>query len=183
MTEQKTRTTGKALKLKKRLRQKKPSFVRPESWRYVRIKESWRRPRGLDHKVRIQYDGWPPGVSAGYRRPKAIRGVHPSGYREVLVFNVEDLQNIDRETHAVRIAHAVGKRKKARILVEAKKKRLRVLNIREIKETKEPVEEEKEPTEEGKLEEKEEEKEVEEAEEPKRKRGRTKKRKEETEKQ
>jgi large subunit ribosomal protein L32e len=180
MTERQTGTMSKVLKLKKRLKQKKPSFVRPESWRYVRIKENWRRPRGLDHKVRLKYDGWPPGVSIGYRRPKTIRGLHPSGYKEVLVYNTEGLQKIDPKTQAIRIAHTVGKRKRVKILVEAKKKKIRVLNIKEIKEAKEPVVEEKELTEEEKLEEKEEEKEEEEKEEPKPKRGRVKKRKEDT---
>ena len=136
--------TEKMLKLRRRARQRKPKFVRPESWRYVRIKENWRRPRGLDHKVRLKYDGWPPGVSIGYRRPRAIRELHPSGYKEVLVYNLGGLMGINRETQAIRIAHTVGKRKRAKILVEARKKKITILNLKEVKE----VVEEKESTEE-----------------------------------
>lgn len=143
MTEQSRQITKKTLKLKRRIRQKKPKFVRSESWRYVRIKENWRRPRGLDHKMRIKYDGWPPGVSVGYGGPKATRGLHPSGYREVLVYNVEGLRGIDTKTQAIRIAHTVGKRKKARILAEAKKKRIAVLNIKEAVPREEKLTEEK----------------------------------------
>jgi large subunit ribosomal protein L32e len=143
MTEQGGQITKKTLKLKRRIRQKKPKFVRSESWRYVRIKENWRRPRGLDHKMRIKYDGWPPSVSVGYRGPKATRGLHPSGYREVLVYNVEGLSGIDTKTQAVRIAHTVGKRKKAGILAEAKKKRIAVLNIKEAVPREEKLTEEK----------------------------------------
>jgi large subunit ribosomal protein L32e len=134
MTAQTNGTLERALRLRKRMKQKKPNFVRPESWRYVRIKENWRRPRGLDHKVRLMYDGWPPGVSIGYRSPKATRGLHPSGYREVLVFNVEGLKNVDPKTQAIRIAHTVGKRKRVKILAEAKRKRLTILNVTMIKE-------------------------------------------------
>src|SRR4030043_1292200 len=144
MTAQTNGTPERALRLKKRMKQKKPNFVRPESWRYVRIKENWRRPRGLDHKVRLMYDGWPPGVSIGYRSPKATRGLHPSGYREVLVFNVEELKNVDPKTQAIRIAHTVGKRKRVKILAEAKRKRLTILNVTTIKEK---AAAEKEPTE------------------------------------
>jgi len=26
-----------------------PDFVRPESWRYVRLETNWRKPKGIDH--------------------------------------------------------------------------------------------------------------------------------------
>jgi large subunit ribosomal protein L32e len=116
----------------RRTRRKKPKFVRPESWRYVRLKENWRRPRGLDHKVRLGYRGWPPGVSSGYGGPRVTRGLHPSGHREIRVHNVEALEGVDPGTQVVRIAHTVGKRKKARILTEAKKRKISILNIKEV---------------------------------------------------
>jgi len=175
MTVETNKTPKRALRLRKRLKQKKPNFVRPESWRYVRIKENWRRPRGLDHKVRLMYDGWPPGVSVGYRSPRATRGLHPSGYREVLVFNVEELENVDPKTQAIRIAHTVGKRKRVKILAEAKKKRLTILNVTTVKEK---AAEEKEPTEQEKLEMKEEQLKMEEDDKPKQKREKPKRAKE-----
>jgi large subunit ribosomal protein L32e len=153
MTGQSQGTAKKALKLRRQAKLKKPNFVRPESWRYFRLKENWRRPRGLDHKTRIKYAGWPPGVSIGYRGPKITRGLHPSGYREVLTYNVEELKGIDPKTQAVRIAHTVGKRKRSKIFTEAKKKRITVLNIKQITPKEEELAEEK-------LEEKEEEKET-----------------------
>jgi large subunit ribosomal protein L32e len=115
----------------RRIKRKKPKFVRPESWRYVRVKENWRRPRGLDHKMRLRYRGWPPRVSSGYGGPRATRGLHSSGYREILAHNVEALEGVDPRTQVVRIAHTVGKRKKARILTEARKRKIFVLNIKE----------------------------------------------------
>lgn len=154
-----TATTEKALQLRESVKKKKPGFVRPESWRYKRLSESWRRPRGLDNKMRRKIKGWPPTVNVGYRGPKATRGLHPSGYKEVLVYNTEDLKKIDSKTQAARIAHTVGKRKRARILVEARKKKITILNLKEVKEV---VEEEKELTEEKEKEEKLKEEEVEE---------------------
>jgi large subunit ribosomal protein L32e len=127
---------------RRRMRRKKPKFVRPESWRYVRLKESWRRPRGLDHKMRLRYRGWPPRVSSGYGGPRVTRGLHSSGYREILVYNVGALEGVDPRTQVVRIAHTVGRRKKARILTEARKKNIFVLNIKEALPKKaEPTEE------------------------------------------
>jgi large subunit ribosomal protein L32e len=151
MTEQGTNDTAKALKVRARVKRRKPAFVRPESWRYMRLKENWRRPRGLDHKIRRKIKGWPAAVSTGYQGPKVARGLHPSGYREVLVYNTEDLMNVDPKTQAIRIAHTVGRRKRARIIVEARKKKMTILNLKEAREV---VEEEKKAAEEKKAEEK-----------------------------
>ena len=116
------------LRLRRRIASKRPRFRRQESWRYVRIKENWRRPRGIDSKMRLKKKGWPPSPSVGYRGPKAVRGLHPSGYEEVLVYNVGDLAAIDPETQAIRIAGAVGARKRAQILEEAERRGIKVLN-------------------------------------------------------
>jgi large subunit ribosomal protein L32e len=146
MTEPNTITPKKALKLRKRVKGKKPRFVRPESWRYFRLKENWRNPRGLDHKVRLMYKGWPPAAGSGYGGPKVSRGFHPSGYKEAMVYNVEQLSEIEPKLQAIRIGHRVGKRKKANILAEARRRKIVVLNLREIKEApkEKPTEEEKE---------------------------------------
>jgi len=132
----------KALRIKARIKRKKPDFVRQESWRYDRLKENWRRPRGIDNKMRRKIKGWPPTVNVGYRSPKAARGLHPSGYEEVLVHNVEELKNVNPKTQAVRIAHTVGKRKRAQILMQARKRKITVLNLGEVKEEAEKEKEE-----------------------------------------
>lgn len=179
MIEQDKATLERALKLRARIKKKKPEFVRQESWRYKRLKENWRRPRGIDNKMRRKIKGWPPTVSVGYRGPKAARGLHPSGYNEVLVHNTEELEKINPETQAIRIAHTVGKRKRAEILVEARKRKIKILNFKEAEEV---VREEKEIVEEEEPEEKEEKKKVSENQKTRRTRKKTKKRKRRTEK-
>ncbi len=118
----------KLLELRKKIKSKKPDFVRYESWRYKRVKPNWRKPKGIDSKVREKRKGWIKMPDVGYRSPKVVRGLHPSGFEEVLVYRPEDLEKLDPTKHAVRIAHTVGTRKRLTILEKAEELELVVLN-------------------------------------------------------
>jgi len=128
MSEKKPQLQREALQTRARARNKKPAFLRHESWRDTKFSESWRRPRGLDNKIRQKVKGWPASPSTGYKGPKIARGLHPSGYREVLVYNAETVATIDPNTQAIRIGHTVGKRKRALIISEAEKLQVKLLN-------------------------------------------------------
>ncbi|MFB0502080.1 MAG: 50S ribosomal protein L32e [Candidatus Bathyarchaeia archaeon] len=136
-----------ALAVRKRVKSKKPDFKRQESWRYKRVGKSWRRPRGLDSKMRKRVKGWPKSVAVGYRGPKEARGLHPSGYVEVLVRNVDDISGVDPETQAIRIAHTVGERKRVEILARAGDMGIYVLNPKRVAEAEEELAEEEEEAE------------------------------------
>ena len=147
MAKRKLSLQEKALRTRKRAKNKKPEFLRQESWRYSKLSESWRRPRGLDNKMRRKIKGWPPTVSVGYKGPKVARGLHPSGYREVLVHNVKEISGVDPKTQAARIAHTVGKKKRAQILAAARKNKVVILNVKVVKESAEEKEEKPEEAE------------------------------------
>jgi large subunit ribosomal protein L32e len=133
-------------------KRKKPKFVQPESWRYKRVKENWRKPRGIDSKVRKKVKGWPRSPRVGYRSSKEIRGLHPSGYEEIRVQRVDDLSKVDPQRQAIRIAHTVSAKKRIEISAKADESRIHILNPRKKKEEEfkeEETEKEEEPKEEG----------------------------------
>jgi large subunit ribosomal protein L32e len=127
---------------------KKPKFKRQESWRYKRVKASWRKPRGIDSKMRQKVKGWPSSPEAGYSGPKKTRGLHPSGYVEIHVQTVEDLNAINPENQTIRIGRTVGGKKRVEILAKADEKGIHVLNPRMAKEVEEYEEKEIEAKEE-----------------------------------
>ncbi|ELZ03286.1 MULTISPECIES: 50S ribosomal protein L32e [Natrialba] len=114
--------------LNRRKSEGKPQFNRQDYHMKKRTPESWRRPRGQLSKQRKGIKGKGPKVEAGYRTPTDVRGKHPSGFEEVYVENVDDLEGVDGDTEAVRIASAVGARKRERIEEVAEDEGVRVLN-------------------------------------------------------
>jgi large subunit ribosomal protein L32e len=124
MSEEKQRL----MKLRKRINKKRPHFKRFESWRFVRIKDQWRKPRGIDNKMRTEESGWPKSVKVGYRGPAAVRGLHPTGKEEVMVWNAEDVEGVDVETQVARIGGSVGGRKREAILSKAEELDIHILN-------------------------------------------------------
>ena len=150
MTEEIPQTTinQRALLMRKRVASKRPRFRQQESWRYKRLGDRWKKPFGIDNKMRKRTKGWPRIVEIGYRGPKSARGLHPSGYADVLVRTLEDVEKINAATQAIRIYHAIGTRKRLEILEHARGKNIRILNSKEAKETKDAGKEPEEPKEE-----------------------------------
>lgn len=109
---------------------KLPDFKRQEWFRYKRLGDHWRKPRGLHSKMRVNKGYRPPRVRVGFRTPTGVRGLHPSGFREVLIYNTADLDKINPEKEAVRIGKSVGMRKRIDIIDKADGMSIRVLNRR-----------------------------------------------------
>jgi large subunit ribosomal protein L32e len=113
---------------RKEASESRPAFVRQESWRYVRIHPEWRKPKGIDSKMRRQDKGWPALVRVGYRGPVASRGLHPSGHFEVIVHRASDLDRLVPGRDVARIGGTVGAKKRETILHRATELGIRVLN-------------------------------------------------------
>lgn len=122
-----------ALSFRAKQKKKQPAFRRQEWFRYKRLaRSSWRKPSGMQSKVRLNRKYRPPMARIGYRKISSVRGLHPSGFEEVMVHNSSDLEGLDPETQAVRIGARVGNRKRLDIHDRANSLGLRILNQRRI---------------------------------------------------
>ena len=112
-------------------KKKQPAFRRQEWFRYRRLaKTGWRKPKGMQSSQRVNRKYRSPMARVGYRKIASVRGLHPSGFEEVMVHKPADLDGIDPERQAVRIGSRVGNRKRAQIHDRADDLGLRVLNRR-----------------------------------------------------
>lgn len=118
------------LQIRKEIDARTPRFLREEWFRYKRVPKNWRRPDGITSKMRINLKYRPSKVRVGFRKPKSVRGLHASGFEEVMVYNVNDLESINPDTQAARIGGTVGMKKRLAIAKKAEEKNIRILNMR-----------------------------------------------------
>jgi len=119
------------LELRDKVAKSRPEFKRPESWRYKRLETTWRKPKGIDNHQRKQKSRGRPGlVKVGYGGPKIARGLHPSGYTDNLVYNINDLEKLNPKIDGVRIGHSVGTKKRKEIVIKSIEKKFKIFNAR-----------------------------------------------------
>jgi len=111
----------------------KPSFVVPNSKSIMRVPSRWRKPRGIDNKKRIRQASEGACPRIGYKNSPENRFFHPSGMKEIIVHNVNEITE-GMKNVVLRIAGSVGGRKRVDIQKKAESMKLRVLNIRKQKE-------------------------------------------------
>ncbi len=117
------------LKKRKEIKERTPEFLREEWFRYKRIPKNWRRPDGITSKMHKNLAYRPSKVRIGFRGPKQTRGLHSSGFEEVTIFNVKDLENLNPKTQAARIGGSVGTKKRIDIGKKAEELNIRLLNL------------------------------------------------------
>ena len=107
-------------------KKKKPKFNVLNFGFFKSIKKRWRKPRGTHNKKRMKFKWAGALPKIGYKNAAAIRGMR-DGMKEVLVHNLSELDG--HKNVLIRIASAVGARKRIMILDKAKKLGLKVVNM------------------------------------------------------
>lgn len=120
------------LELRKMMKSKKPTFSRQDSHKKKKLGSKWRRPKGLQSKMRIKFKGYRRSVSTGYMGPKSTRNLHKSGLSIIYVNTLNDIKNLRKEINVVVISRKIGQKKKFEILKKVKEIGIKVLNIKNI---------------------------------------------------
>src|SRR3989338_7584328 len=118
------------LDIRKKMKSKKPDFIRQDIRKKARLKIKWRKPRGLDSKIRRKLNGRAKPVSQGYRSPKNVRGLHKSGLQQSIIRTTKDMDKPSPKENCLVISSSLGKRKRVEILKKAKEENFQVVNIK-----------------------------------------------------
>jgi len=113
------------------MERREPRWMSMDEWRFLRVahRESWRRPKGNDNKIRLEIKGYPKRVKVGYGKPRLVRNLHPTGFKLVTVHRPEDVDKVDPTKEAIVIGRTVGLRKRVEIVRRAIERGVRVINV------------------------------------------------------
>ena len=123
---------NKLLDIRKNMKARKPNFIRQDAHKKAEIKKKWRRPKGLQSKMRLHKKGYGKSPSQGYRTPSAVRGLDASGLVPIIVSSKKELENIDVKDQGAMISAKVGIKKRIELVNYAKEKGIVILNIKNV---------------------------------------------------
>merc|ERR1712126_17519 len=111
------------------IKKRRKKFIRHQS-EYDKVKENWRKPKGIDNRVRRRFKGQYLMPSIGYGSNAKTRHMMPDGFRKFLVHNVKDLELLlmMKGSYAAEIAHNVSSRKRKDIVDRAGQLSIKVTN-------------------------------------------------------
>ncbi|KAL5007586.1 hypothetical protein ScPMuIL_016392 [Solemya velum] len=112
------------------IKKRTKKFIRHQSDRYDRLKQNWRKPKGIDNRVRRRFKGQYKMPNIGYGSAKGTRHLMPDGFRKFLVHNVKELEVLlmQNRTFAAEIAHNISSKKRKDIVERAQQLSIKVTN-------------------------------------------------------
>merc|ERR1711893_511433 len=127
-----TSTMGavKPLTKPKCVKKRTKKFIRHQSDRYDKIRTNWRKPKGIDNRVRRRFKGQYKMPNVGYGSNKKTKHICPDGFKKFLVHNVPELEVLlmQNRTFAAEIAHTVSSKKRKAIVERAAQLAIKVTN-------------------------------------------------------
>lgn len=115
---------------KKIIKKRTKKFVRFESEDFGKLESSWRRPRGIDNRVRRRFRGQRRMAKIGFASDAATKHLLPNGFKKFLIRNPADLEILlmNNRTYCGEIAHSVSSKVKAALVKRAAELGVRLTN-------------------------------------------------------
>ncbi|KAJ7383562.1 60S ribosomal protein L32 [Desmophyllum pertusum] len=112
------------------VKKRKKRFIRHQSDRYLRVKQSWRKPKGIDNRVRRRFKGQYLMPSIGYGSNRKTRHLMPDGFKKFVIHNVKELEVLlmANKSYAAEIAHNVSSKKRKEIVERAQQLAIKITN-------------------------------------------------------
>jgi large subunit ribosomal protein L32e len=106
------------------------AFVRHHSERYHRVGTSWRKPRGIDNRVRRRFKGQIPMPKIGYGSNNKTKHLSPAGFKTFTISNVKELELLlmHNRSYAAQIAHNVSAKNRIALVERAEQLNIRITN-------------------------------------------------------
>lgn len=116
----------------RRVHKRTAKFTRFAADLYARLPDSYRRPRGIDNRMRRQFRGNKPLVSIGYGTNTKTRFYGPNGTKKFLITNETDLEILlmNNRVYSGEVAKNISARKRARIIVRARELNVTLTNAK-----------------------------------------------------
>ena len=130
------------LLVRKKVKARKPKFIRQQGQHLTSLSKNWRAPKGMHSKTRRKRRGKMRHPTTGFGSPREVMHFHPSGLKPLLVTHQNQLGLVTKE-HGIILSRTMGKKKKLVLLKIIEERKLPLLNIKDIASYKRKAEEEK----------------------------------------
>merc|ERR1711976_401802 len=114
----------------KTVKKRTNKFIRHQSDRYNKLKPNWRKPRGIDNRVRRRFKGQYLMPNVGYVSNKKTRFVCPDGFKKFLIHNIKELEVLlmQNRRSSAEIAHGVSSKRRKDIVERAQQLSIKITN-------------------------------------------------------
>ncbi|KAM0677982.1 60S ribosomal protein L32 [Binucleata daphniae] len=105
-------------------------FYRHHSDRYNRVKKAWRKPRGIDNRVRRKLRGARKMPGKRYMNDEIVRHILANGFKKVMISNVKELAALTglNRLYCAEVRHEVGAKKRIEIVNKARELDIHITN-------------------------------------------------------
>jgi large subunit ribosomal protein L32e len=120
------------LEQRKHVKARKPKYSMQDAHKHKRLASKWRKPRGLQSKIRLHKRGYNKNVTKGkgYGSPAEVKHLHVSGLTMKRVCSEKELRALHSEQDGI-ILGRVGLKNKLNLIKQAIEKKFTFINIKD----------------------------------------------------